>query len=225
MQQIDVKVYGNSGNDNVLREVPTSARTVLDIGCGRGDNARHLKERGMIVDGISISEKEILLAAPYLRNGLLHNAEQGLPADIKMNKYDVIICSHVIEHIQYPERLLEDIRSIMKPESIFIVALPNIMHYRSRWELMKGNFKYQTSGIWDNTHVKWYTFSSAIQLLSDNGFEVVKGDVTGTIPFLSLFRKISTEKSRRTFFNLLKGISKGFFGYELLYVSKIKPTA
>lgn len=146
-QQIDVKVYGNSGNENVLREVPASAMTVLDIGCGRGDNAQHLKKRGMAVDGVSISEKEILLATPYLRTGVLYNVEQGLPEYITINKYDVVICSHVIEHVQYPEKLLEDIRKVMKPESIFIVALPNIMHYRSRWELIKGNFNYKTSGI------------------------------------------------------------------------------
>lgn len=224
MQQIDVKVYGNSGNENVLREVPATALTVLDIGCGRGDNARRLKEKGMAVDGISISEKEIVLASPYLRKGLLYNVEQGLPEEVKANKYDVIICSHVIEHIQYPEKLFEDIRMIMNPGSIFIVALPNIMHYRSRWELMKGNFNYQTSGIWDNTHVKWYTFKSAAQLLSENGFLVIKSDVTGTIPFLSVFRKISTEKTRHSIFKILKGISKGFFGYELLYVNKMKPT-
>jgi 2-polyprenyl-3-methyl-5-hydroxy-6-metoxy-1,4-benzoquinol methylase len=220
--QIDVKVYGNNGNENALREVPSSAMTVLDIGCGRGDNARHLKERGMMVDGISISEKEIALAAPYLRAGVLYDVEQGLPGDIKQNKYDVIICSHIIEHIRYPERLLEDVRLIMKPESVFIVALPNIMHYGSRWELMKGNFNYEESGIWDNTHVKWYTFQSARQLLSQNGFDIVKADVTGTIPFLSVLKKIIPGKTQKVIFNVLKGVSKGFFGYELLLVSKIK---
>lgn len=223
-QQIDVKVYGNNGNVNVLRQIPRHAQTVLDIGCGRGDNAQHLKTRGMAVDGISISEQEIVLATPHLRKGYLFNVEKGLPEEVKLKKYDIVICSHVIEHVQYPEQLLEDIGAIMTPQSIFIMALPNIMHYKSRWELIKGNFNYQTSGIWDNTHVKWYTYNSGIQLLSENGFEVLKADVTGTIPFLSLFRRLPG-KVQKGIFNALKHISRGFFGYELLYVSKIKTTA
>lgn len=222
VSQIDVKVYGNSGNVNVLAHVPASALTVLDIGCGRGDNAQHLKARGMEVDGLTISDKELTLARQFLRTGVLHNAENGLPEVITRNLYDVVICSHVIEHICYPENLLRDVRTVLKPGGVFIVALPNIMHYRSRWQLIKGNFNYQESGIWDNTHVKWYTLATAMNLLSRNGFEVVDGNVTGTIPFLSVLGKVFSSGMQKRIFNMLKGISKGFFGYELLIVSTSK---
>jgi SAM-dependent methyltransferase len=220
---IDSKVYGNKGNENVLKQIPASVSSVLDIGCGRGDNAEHLKKRGAVVDGITISEQELEQAKFFLRTGVLHNAEKGLPEAVKSNKYDVVICSHVIEHLQYPQQLLEDIQQVMTSESIFIVALPNIMHYRSRWQLVKGNFNYQETGIWDNTHVKWYTYKSGIELLSAHGFQVVKADVTGDIPLLSIFRKLLPGGLRIRLFNFLKGLSKGFFGYELLYVCKVKP--
>jgi 2-polyprenyl-3-methyl-5-hydroxy-6-metoxy-1,4-benzoquinol methylase len=222
LHTIDTKVYGNYGNENVLKQIPTTISSVLDIGCGRGDNAAHLKKRGAVVDGITISEQELEHAKIFLRTGILHNAEKGLPDALKENKYDVVICSHVIEHLQYPQPLLKDIQKVMTSDSIFIVALPNIMHYRSRWELVKGNFKYQESGIWDNTHWKWYTFQSGIELLSANGFQVVKADVTGDVPLLSIFKRLLPGGLRARLFNFLKGMSKGFFGYELLYVCKIK---
>jgi len=224
-QKIDSKVYGNTGNENVLALIPDQVSAVLDIGCGRGDNARHLHGRGIVVDGITISEQELSQANPFLRTGILYNAENGLPDTIKGNKYDVIICSHVIEHLQYPGKLLEDIQKIMTEKSIFIVALPNLMHYRSRWELVKGNFEYQESGIWDNTHVKWYTFQSGKELLSARGFSIIKADVTGEIPFLSVTKRFFPSALRKKIFNFLKKVSKGFFGYELLYVCKIKPVS
>ena len=222
-QSIDTKVYGNKGNENVLAHISGTVSTVLDIGCGRGDNAKHLKDRGKVVDGITISEKELELATQYLRTGVLFNVESGLPDAIKGNKYDVIICSHILEHLQNPGKLLDDIRGVMSEHSIFIVALPNIMHYRSRLELVKGNFVYEESGIWDNTHVKWYTFQSAQELLSTHGLQIIKADVTGEIPLLSIFKRLLPAGIRKKLFNGLKKISKGFFGYELFYVCKLKP--
>ncbi len=97
---------------------------VLDVGCGGGDNARILKERGFQVDGISISATELADAMPFLRAGYLHNLEEGLPVELKNKQYDFIICSHVLEHICYPEKLLKDIvgctRNQKSPSASFL---------------------------------------------------------------------------------------------------------
>jgi len=79
-------------------------------------------------------------------------------------------------------------RKLLKDSGKIIIALPNLMHYKSRIQLMLGNFNYDESGIWDYTHVKWYTFHSGRKLLEDNGFTVEKSFVDGDVPFLTLFR-------------------------------------
>lgn len=110
LQNISNKSYQNTGNADVLKHIKGSGQ-VLDVGCGAGDNARVLKERGLEVDGVSISEMELTAASSFLRKGYLFNLENGLPDSVLQNKYDYIICSHVLEHICYPNRLLLHIKS------------------------------------------------------------------------------------------------------------------
>lgn len=219
MENIIQKSYRNSGNDDVLRYIVKPGR-VLDVGCGGGDNARVLKQRGCIVDGITISEIERSEASGYLRNCYLYNLEYGLPQEVKDNQYDYILCSHVLEHICYPEQLLKDILQCLQGNGKLIVALPNLFHYKSRWDLIKGNFNYQSAGIWDNTHFKWYTYETGLELLEHNGYRIIAKSVTGQLPAASFFAKILSEKASNALYNQLRKISPGLFGYQLLYVAE-----
>jgi 2-polyprenyl-3-methyl-5-hydroxy-6-metoxy-1,4-benzoquinol methylase len=164
------KVYENYGNPELLSWVSSGSRTVLDVGCGAGDNARLLKHRGNIVDGITLSEHEAHIAQPYMRKVYVHNLESGLPDATLDGSYDYALCSHVIEHICYPDKLLADIRRCLKPGGQLIVALPNLLYYKYRVRLVLGHFEYENSGIMDNTHFRWYTFATAKRLLADSGF-------------------------------------------------------
>lgn len=219
MQNIEDKIYANDGNADVLAFLIEPGQ-VLDIGCGRGDNARRLKSLGYTIDGITISENELQEAGDFLQNGYIYNLENGLPKGVKNNRYDYIICSHVLEHICYPGKLLLDIKVCLKPGGKFIVALPNLFHYASRWKLVKGEFNYQNSGVWDNTHFKWYSFKTGKELLEQKGFTVITEKVTGELPGNSLFSKILPKRLAKALFSLLTKISPGLFGYQLLYVAK-----
>lgn len=219
MTGIDHKIYMNDGNPEVL-ELVEQPGLVLDVGCGAGDNARYLKVKGCQVDGISISETELQEARKYLQSGYLFNLEEGLPDQVKINRYDVIICSHVLEHICYPEKVLDDIHHCLKKDGKLIVALPNLFHYKSRLQLIKGNFNYQDAGLWDNTHFKWYTYKTGQQLLEKNGFTVTKQFVSGDLPLNSFFSKIFPANFSAKLYNTLKKISLGLLGYQLVYEAK-----
>jgi methionine biosynthesis protein MetW len=185
------KVYINTGNVDVLRHVSTDRSHILDVGCGGGSLAAVLKSLGHQVDGITISEEEKRSAVEHCREVFIHNLENGLPQSVLGRKYDYVICSHVLEHIVYPKSLLKDIGGILKPGGRLIIALPNLMHYKSRLKLLAGNFEYKQAGIWDYTHVKWYTFKTAQQLLRETGFKIKTAEVTGELPFNSFFFKNS----------------------------------
>ncbi len=212
------RTYKNKGNEAVLSEIKGTSLDILDIGCGAGDNVTILLHKGQIgsADGITLSEEEAKICSAFMRDVLVYNVELGLPETLK-GPYDYVICSHVIEHIAYPERFLTGIKKVLKKDGKLIVALPNVMHYKSRIQLMLGNFDYNETGIWDHTHLRWYTFKSGVRLLQENGYEIRKKYVDGDIPFLTLFKFIPA-KTRRVIFGLLCRISKGFFGGQLIYV-------
>ena len=223
MQHSKQKKYSNAGNTKVIELVPESARLVLDIGCGDGSTARLLVKRNCIIDGVTISENERTVAKQVMRNVFIYNIEKGLPVKTPAF-YDAVICSHVLEHVCYPQQIMEDIHTVLKPGGTLIVALPNIMHYRSRWLLVKGNFNYKEAGIWDYTHFKWYTFKTGIRLFKEDYFKVILATVTGELPLNSVFKKILPAAFREFIFSMLIKISPGFFGYQLLYSAvKIDP--
>ena len=215
MEKVSNKNYTNSGNIPLLAEIVGKNMSILDIGCGSGSNASILSLDGHIVDGITLSNTEADMAKKYMRNIFISNLEAGLP--ILNNTYDFILCSHVLEHIAYPQNLYKDLLNIMTNETKLIIALPNVMHYKSRYKLLKGKFDYEDSGIWDYTHLRWYTYNSAKDNLIKSGFNIEKSYVSGDIPFLRL-TKILPIFIRKKIFIFLTSISRGLFGWQLIYV-------
>jgi 2-polyprenyl-3-methyl-5-hydroxy-6-metoxy-1,4-benzoquinol methylase len=79
---VSTKCYENAGNSAFMALVPSSARSVLDVGCGSGTHARQLQARGMEVDGITISPEEHASAVGHCRNCWIHDLEDGLPSKL-----------------------------------------------------------------------------------------------------------------------------------------------
>lgn len=220
MKETFDKVYSNKGNLDVLALVTPGEKKILDLGCGAGDNAKALIELGYTVDGITLSDEEAAIVKKIVRNVFVFNLENGLPEALK-EKYDVVILSHVLEHICYPGKLLQDIKKIVHSGSRIIIALPNIMNYKSRIQLMLGNFDYKDAGVWDYTHFRWYTFKSAKQLMKENGYEIVYADVAGELPFGRISKLIFSSKVDKFLFKMLKFISRGMFGSQIVLVVKL----
>ena len=220
MQSSEQKLYKNSGNKHILDEVPATCHYILDIGCGAGDNAKILSRYGRIVDGITISAKEAEAAGEYCRTVKVFDVEEGLPEGLS-NTYDAIICSHLLEHICYPQKLFNDIKGKMtSSNSILIISVPNLMHYRHRVQLLCGRFEYTEAGVMDYTHFRWYTFESLKRLVESNGFTIVKTKIGGEIPchsVLGLLPHWLTNIAK----NILFFVSPGLFGHEIVYVAKI----
>jgi len=214
------KVYQNAGNSAVLSEIPQCSSRILDLGCGAGDNARILFLAGKSVDGVTLSEAEALLAKPYCANVVVGDLEKGLPEGLAKN-YDTVIASHVLEHVCYPQKVLADLRSVLLPSGLLIVALPNILFWRYRLRLIFGDFEYEPSGIMDNTHFRWYSYGSAQRFLMKNGFEVLKARAEGSFP-LPLVRRFLPQSFTQAIDTLAVNLLPGLFGYQLVFTASIR---
>jgi len=217
MKQVDEKIYENEGNPDVIESVPEEASTILDVGCGAGNNASILADKGCQVDGITLSEKEAESASRYCRQVYLHDLEEGLPQEVVSDTYDCVICSHVIEHLRDPDPLLQDTKEALEKSGRLVVALPNIVFYKNRFKLLFGKFEYESGGLMDNTHYKWYTYKSSQHLLEGHGYEKVSAYATGSFPIPGLRRVVP----RGTFALIDRAASflfPGFFGYQIMLV-------
>jgi len=217
LPSVQKKVYANLGNPAVLGLVPESAKTILDLGCGAGDNARILKSRGKSVVGVTYSPDEALSATEFCEHVYVGDLEAGVP--IVSGEFDAVICSHVLEHICFPEKCLKDVHRLMSPGGTLVVALPNLMNYRYRFRLIMGRFEYEANGIMDNTHFRWYTFTSAEQMLNDNSFEIVTAFAEGSLPLWPV-RRIAPKHWLRPLDKAACRIFPGLFGGQLVYSAK-----
>lgn len=211
------KIYSYTPNYPVLNEIPENSKRILDIGCGNGGIINFLPD-SVKVDGVTFSSAEFRACQQKLNKVYYHNLEQGLPDEIEAG-YDVIIASHLLEHIAYPEKLLNDIHKRMRENTIFIVALPNIMHYKYRFQLLFGKFEYSETGVMDYTHLRWYTFDSAFKLLKKYNFKVIKFYADGKPPLYRITRLLP-DKAQNTIKSFLFFLSKGFFGMQMIFILK-----
>ena len=213
------RIYQNTGNLALLELIRSRvAGRALDCGCGAGDNARILSLRGWEVDGITISPGEQSKASQVCKTVHVADLESGIPTVIS-GGYDLIIFSHVLEHLRNPSRVLKDVQRVLAPGGIVAVALPNVLSWRYRLRFLLGWFEYEEGGIMDTTHVRFYTFASGRRLLESNGFLVSTATVEGIFP---LARKIRLPlRIVGLLDRFVSSYCPGLFGWQLLYIASV----
>ncbi len=184
-------VYANHGNTDIVALVP-DCRTQLDIGCGAGGNARLVKEKfaSCTIHGVTLNEKEANLASAWIEKCWIANLEEKLPADLAKLKYDVLFFSHVLEHFSEPSEILIRLATLLEPDGTVLIAVPNIVSWRMRVQLLLGDFEYQAEGVLDDTHLRFFTFRTAAKYLlaRATNLTLVRQSVTGSVP-LWIFRR------------------------------------
>ena len=189
-------IYKNDGNTKLLAMLPPSPGRILDVGCGAGDNAALLAGRGWQVTGVTIDPREREVALPFCEDIHLGNLEEGLP-DAVTGTFDVVLMSHVLEHLAQPSHLLADIRERLAANGVIAVALPNVLHYSQRFRFLLGDFVYSDTGILDRTHLRFFTYSTGRNLLEEHGFRVVDSVPDGSLPLWRLRPLIPADKLER----------------------------
>lgn len=95
----------------------------LDIGCGTG---RHLLLMPQNSVGLDADDKFFyLIKKRNKQHNLIKHDLNEFSYPFKKNQFDTILCSHVIEHLYSPYKTLMEIKRILKPRGILIVAIPN----------------------------------------------------------------------------------------------------
>lgn len=168
-------------NHPVLRRVPRGARRVLDLGCGTGALGRELKARQACeVVGVTHSAEEAEAAAGRLDEVLVRDLDGLDPRGL--GEFDCVVCSHVLEHLCQPEKLLASLRACLSPGGVLVVALPNALQWRQRFEFARGRFRYTDGGLMDRTHLRFYDWTTARGLLEAGGYVVLESEADGGFP-------------------------------------------
>jgi 2-polyprenyl-3-methyl-5-hydroxy-6-metoxy-1,4-benzoquinol methylase len=150
---------------------------ILDIGCGAGAVGARLKQEGeCIVHGCDISTDAIALSEQVLDKAFVFDLSENELVEYTNQSYDVVVATELIEHLFKPDVLLSQVASVIKDDGIFIVTTPNFLVWSNRIRMLFGQFKYTKTGLLDESHVHFFTYSTLHHLLKEHSFTVVQED-------------------------------------------------
>ena len=109
-----------------------TGKRVLDLASGEGYGSKILAETASSVVGVDIDENAICHATQrYGREALQFIIGSITAVPISENhSFDVIVCFEAIEHIEEQEKLLGEVKRLLKPDGVFIVSTPNKVAYQ-----------------------------------------------------------------------------------------------
>jgi O-antigen biosynthesis protein len=164
--------YFEHARPEILALIPRSARAVLDVGCGAGRLGVTLKARQeCTVVGVEYDEEAAARARERLDRVWVGDVEREEP-DFPPASFDVVVCGDVLEHLRAPERLLRQIREWLRPDGCVVASVPNVRHHSVVRALLEGNWTYESAGLLDHDHVRFFTRREVEKLFFRAGFTV-----------------------------------------------------
>ena len=139
---------------NLLQQfVSTKSGNVLDVGCGTGDFLKFGKSIGFDVVGVEPNANARNLAKTKSLN-VVENLDE-----IPETKFDVITLWHVLEHVPDYNEYLSKLKSLLKPNGVLIIAVPNFnsfdaQHYKNYW------------AAWDVPRHLWHFSKTAVKKIA-----------------------------------------------------------
>lgn len=166
----------------IARGVVTRFGAALDIGCNAGMYSKMLYDFGFaFVSGIDIDSRQLQKAKKQFElpgniEFTKQNAEE-LSAD---QAYDFVLCTEVIEEVERPSLVIENIYGALAPGGIAVFSVPNrislpFLTIRCAYRLRRRAMPRSLS-----EHLR-FPFYHTFRLLREPGFMIVKTSATNLL--------------------------------------------
>ncbi|MEM8747953.1 MAG: methyltransferase domain-containing protein [Actinomycetota bacterium] len=157
---------------------------VVDLGCGYAPHAEPLIAAGFTYVGLDADEASL---ASLRERGVAGSQfdlsdVDGLPAALEAAVHEVsgaeravvaVLALDVLEHLVEPQLVLDRLAGWMGERSVETlgVSLPNVSFRDVAAKLVAGRWDLAESGLLDRTHLRFFTESSMLELLTRTGFD------------------------------------------------------
>ena len=152
----------------------------LEVGCGAGGILHYFRGHGCRVKGIDLGESYI----EYGRNLYDLDLSVGTINNLNLDGTpDLIIYSHVLEHILTPNGELRKVHHILPDTGLLYIEVPGVKNLLNSYEM-------DFLRLLQNAHVYHFTLRSLNNLLIRSGFKILVGNET----VYSVFGKVQNGK-------------------------------
>jgi SAM-dependent methyltransferase len=139
-------------------------KRVLDLGCRSGALTRHFLDGNSVV-GLDVDPSALEKAAALGIEPVQANVEEPLPFDDA--SFDVVVAGELLEHLQFPDALVAEIRRVLRSGGLLAGSVPNAFRMQSRLRFLRGRPPED-----DPTHLRMFSPNAVRELLA--GFEDVR---------------------------------------------------
>lgn len=144
----------------------------LDFGCGDGVALRQNLVVRSDLKCFAIDVKDFSGELPNKHVSFsIYNGEKIPHQD---NYFDIITVNHVLEHIQNPEKILTELKRVIKNKGRIYIEVPN---KRSLWGKPHGKFAGSVHFFDDPTHLRPYSQIELTELCRQSGFRIIKSGI------------------------------------------------
>jgi len=195
--------------------VPVSARRVLDVGCAAGVVGASLRARQEAeVVGIDINPDYAAEASERLDRFVRANLDDFVQEDLEHDiwTFDCIVAADVLEHLRDPWHVLDRLVTVLKPGGYVVVSLPNVRYLAIGWPVyIRGTWPREPAGLFDATHLRWFTERHMVAMLSGAGLTVERVDHLFQLP---------TRHTKYDWIARYFGPLRPFFAYQNLAIAR-----
>jgi SAM-dependent methyltransferase len=144
------------------KHVGGPGRRVLDLGCRYGALTAFYAEGNEVI-GVDI-DREALEAAGERLGIETHWADLDQPLELRDESFDVVVAGELLEHLRDPQRVVGEIRRVLRPRGTFVASVPNAYRLKNRLRFALGRKPED-----DPTHLQMFAPADVRELL--DGFE------------------------------------------------------
>ncbi len=172
----EIGAYHSNPRSDLMALLSRSPRRFLDVGCASGALGAWMKSIYPEVElwGIESNKKVAQVAHAVYENVIVGDIQEVdfSECGLRNESFDTLVLADVLEHVFNPWRTLVRLRSLLTSDAQVLVSLPNA---RNLWlinELSAGRFTYESSGILDITHLRFFTQEEGLRMLEETGYSV-----------------------------------------------------
>ncbi|MGM4918959.1 class I SAM-dependent methyltransferase [Tardiphaga sp. 813_E8_N1_3] len=112
--------------DRIEHRIAADAN-IVDIGCGVGDLLGEIRRRrpGVRVSGLDFSGKAVENAQRTYPDGAFQQFVIDRTLPYQTASFDVVSCTDVLEHLEYPQSVVAELVRICKPGGLVAIVVPD----------------------------------------------------------------------------------------------------
>ena len=154
--------YPDAANQDLLSRIPLTARVVLDVGCASGAlgaEYRRLNPRAQLL-GIDSDPKAAAVAAERLDVVAMVDVERNPMPFEGVSSLDCVVYGDVLEHLRDPWAVVRRHAALLSDDGTMVLCIPNVEHWMFVERLLRGTWAYESQGLLDATHLRWFTLET-----------------------------------------------------------------